>query len=365
MAKNEGKILIALSGGGTGGPVVPLLNVAKVLGCRHPEVEFLFFGTARGPEVSLVANEQNNLRIKYLAIGAGKFRRYFSWRNFSDFFVLGGAFFQSLYLLAKYRPRVIFTVGAFVAVPPAWAARLLGIPVFMHQQDIRPGLANQLIAPFSASKTVAFEKSLADYRGAVWIGIPVDEREMSEAPKNVAATRDRYHLSADKPLLLITGGGTGAESLNELVLASLPLINNCQIIHLSGDGKKRAENDDNYQSFAFLPHTEILKLIAASDLVVSRCGLSTLTELSLLAKPAILIPMPKSHQEENAALFSEAALVLSQEQLTPAALAENIQKLLADKKQAALFSEEIKKIIKPGAAEFLAEKIYEYSRKKN
>ena len=99
--------------------------------------------------------------------------------------------------------------------------------------------------------------------------------------------------------------------------------------------------------------------------MVSRCGLSTLTELSLLAKPAILIPMPKSHQEENAALFSEAALVLSQEQLTPAALAENIQKLLADKKQAALFSEEIKKIIKPGAAEFLAEKIYEYSRKKN
>lgn len=120
MANKTNKILIALSGGGTGGPVVPLLNVARVLKRRHSEVEFLFFGTISGPELSLVKNEESALNIKYLTIQSGKFRRYFSWRNFSDLFLIIFAFFQALFLLAKYRPQAFFLLAAL------WQCHRLG-----------------------------------------------------------------------------------------------------------------------------------------------------------------------------------------------------------------------------------------------
>ncbi|MCX6795752.1 MAG: UDP-N-acetylglucosamine--N-acetylmuramyl-(pentapeptide) pyrophosphoryl-undecaprenol N-acetylglucosamine transferase [Candidatus Falkowbacteria bacterium] len=359
------KILIALSGGGTGGPVVPLLSVARVLAREHPEVEFIFFGTADGPEVSLVENETKNFSIKYLKISSGKLRRYFSWRNFFDIFSIVFAFGQSFYYLIKYRPRVLLSVGAFVAVPPACAAWLLRIPVFMHQQDFRPGLANQLIAPLASLKTVAFEKSVADYSRAQWIGNPADDEELSIAVRGTDAICKKYHLNKKRPVILVTGGGTGADFLNNLVVSSLPKLSDFQVIHLSGEGKERAKNSEAYQSYGFLPHSEIIGLMAVSDLVISRCGLSTLTEISLLAKPAILVPMPNSHQEDNAKIFSEAAFVLDQKSLTVDNFVSHVHQILNDKAELVRMSSAIKKIVKPGAANFLADKIYEYSGKKS
>ena len=366
MSNKEKKTLIALSGGGTGGPVVPLLNVARVLKRRHPEVDFLFFGTISGPELSLVKNEEAALGIKYLAIQSGKFRRYFSWRNFTDLFLIIFAFFQSLFLLIKNRPQVLFSAGGFVAVPPAWAARILGIPVLMHQQDYRPGLANKMIAPVASSKTVTFEKSLQDYKNAVWIGNPLDEEELQNAQNNLAQTKEQYHLNNSLPVILITGGGTGADYLNNLVQESKDALREkFQIIHLCGTGKGKIDSEDNYQAYDFLPHAEIIKLMALSDLIISRCGLGTLSEISLLAKPAILIPIPDSHQEDNANLFKDASVVLSQKELSAELFIEKINQLFGDKEELNRISTEVKKMIKPGAAEFLAEKIYEYSRQKN
>ena len=366
MANKTNKILIALSGGGTGGPVVPLLNVARVLKRRHSEVEFLFFGTISGPELSLVKNEESALNIKYLTIQSGKFRRYFSWRNFSDLFLIIFAFFQAFFLLIKYRPRALFSAGGFVAVPPAWAAKILGIPVLMHQQDSRPGLANKMIAPVASSRTVTFEKSLQDYKKALWIGNPLDEEELRNAQENLAQTKEKYHLTNSLPIILVTGGGTGADYLNNLVQESRTVLQEkFQIIHLCGSGKRKADDGINYQAYDFLPHAEIIKLMALSDLIISRCGLGTLSEISLLAKPAILIPIPDSHQEDNANLFKDASVVLSQKELSAELFIEKINQLFGDKEELNRISTEVKKMIKPGAAEFLAEKIYEYSRQKN
>ena len=366
MKNNSGKILVALSGGGTGGPVVPLLSVARVLKRQHQEVKFLFFGTVFGPERSFVKDEENSLEIKYLAIRSGKLRRYFSWRNFSDLFFIVFAFFQSLFLLIKYRPKALFSVGGFVAVSPAWAAKILGIPVLMHQQDSRPGLANKMIAPVASSRTVTFEKSLQDYKNAIWIGNPIDEEEIKNAQDSLTQTREKYNLTNSLPIVLVTGGGTGAGYLNNLISESqAALCEKFQIVHLCGNGKKETENKVNYQAYDFLPHQEIIKLMAVSDLVISRCGLGTLSELSLLAKPAILIPIPESHQEDNAELFKGVSLVLNQKEINTNLFVEKVSQLLEDKEELNRMSKEIKKLIKSGAAEFLAEKIYEYSRKKN
>jgi UDP-N-acetylglucosamine--N-acetylmuramyl-(pentapeptide) pyrophosphoryl-undecaprenol N-acetylglucosamine transferase len=366
MAKKSKKIIIALSGGGTGGPVIPLLNILRVIKRHHPQVEFIFFGTINGPEVSLIEDERENLDIDYLKIYSGKWRRYLSWRNFLDPLLIILAFFQSLFLLLKYRPKVFFSAGAFVAVPPAWAAKFLGIPVFMHQQDLRPGLANKLIAPIASLKTVTFEKSLADYPQAIWLGNPVNQEELSSAILAKQDTFRKYHLKNNLPVILVTGGRTGADFFNNLILDSLKkLTPNFQIVHLSGDGKKRGGEMLNYQSYDFLAHSELLKLMAASDLVVSRCGLSTLTELAFLGKPAILIPMPNSHQEDNAEVFSSAAIILKQQQLNVDIFVQTICELFKDPSEILRMSQEIKTLIKPGAAEFLAEKIYEYSGEKN
>ncbi len=366
MEKDKGKILVALSGGGTGGPVVPLLSVARVLVRWHPEFMFLFIGTNGGPEAKMVEDEKDNLDICYFKIISGKLRRYFSWRNFIDPFLIVFSFFQSLFILAKYRPKVFLAAGAFVSVPPAWAARILGIPVLMHQQDVRPGLANQLIAPFASLKTVTFKKSLKDYSNAVWIGNPVDEQEISLALERLEETRKKYQLNNLLPVILVTGGGTGADFFNDLILENQEdFCSKFQIIHLSGTGKKRSEPKTNYQSHDFLSHSEILKLMAASDLVVSRCGLGTLTELSLLSKPSILIPIPNSHQEENAQLFVGASLVLAQENLSSKDFLEKVVQLMDNQEELKRMGKEINKLSKLGAADFLAEKIYEYSRKKN
>lgn len=366
MKNKETKIIVALSGGGTGGPVVPLLNVARVLKREHSDINFIFFGTNSGPEFSMVNDEKNLLDISYLAISSGKFRRYFSLHNFFDFFKIILGFFQSLYLLLKYRPKALFAAGAFVAVAPAWAAKILGIPVLMHQQDVRPGLANQLIAPIASLRTVTFENSLNDYKNAVWIGNPIDEKEIAMAQLEREATRTEYGLNHNLPIILVTGGGTGADYLNSLVVEnSATLCEKFQIVHLSGSGKKGAELNKNYHPYNFLSHKELLKLMALSDLVISRCGLGTLSELSLLSKPAILIPIPNSHQEDNAKLFESSSVVLSQKEIDFNLFTELVSKLMADEKEINRMSGEINKIMKTGSAEYLAEKIYEYSRKKD
>ncbi|MBU4014724.1 glycosyltransferase, partial [Patescibacteria group bacterium] len=169
MQKNIKKIL--LTGGGTGGSVAPLLAISDV-GCRMSDVgkfKFTWIGTRNGVEKQMVQKEN----IKFISIASGKFRRYFSIKNFIDLFKIIFAFFQSLAILIKEKPALVMSAGSFVSVPVVWAAWLLRVPVLIHQQDVRHGLANKLMAPFANVITVTFEKSLADYgKKAVWTGNP-------------------------------------------------------------------------------------------------------------------------------------------------------------------------------------------------
>ena len=137
----------------------------------------------------------------------------------------------------------------------------------------------------------------------------------------------------------------------------------CQIVHLTGYGKKTAADikNDNYQSFEFLDQNEVLRLMAAADLVVSRCGLGVLTELSALGKAAILIPMPHSHQEDNAGFFKDraAAVVLDQDNLSADSLSSEIKKIISDAKLRGGLSQNIIKVMKPLAAQNIAAIIWE------
>ncbi len=354
MTQNNKKIKIILSGGGTGGSVVPLLAVAQELekNCDF-SFDFLWVGTKNGPEKKMV----KEAGIYFQAINSGKLRRYFSWENFLDIFRVFWGVWESLFLIFKYKPDIVLSAGAFVSVPLAYAAWAWRVPIIIHQQDARPGLANKLMAPVARVVTVAFEKSLKDYgKRAVWVGNPV--RESLKLDISPGEARGRLGLKKDMPTCLIMGGGTGALALNKLVLESLNEITCfCQIIHITGKGKMfNLEKHNNYYVFEFLRERELALAYSSADLVISRCGMGALTELSFLAKPTILIPMPDSHQEDNARIFAKAraTIVLDQKTLNSQEFVLNIKKILKNKKLRQDLSHNISKVIKRGSSNEIA-----------
>lgn len=346
---------ILLTGGGTGGSVTPLLAAHERLKEHFPNATFVFVGSKAGIEQALV----EEAGIPFRGISSGKWRRYIDARNVIDPWYVAKGFVSSLGIMVNVRPHIVLSAGSYVSVPVVAAARFHRIPVVVHQQDCRKGLANRLMTPFATKITVTFQKSLHDFpKGkTVWTGNPV-RRSIVEAQAERA-----YHtfgLEKGLPTLLILGGGTGALHLNAIVDQSLAeLTEMCQIIHVAGKGKNifqprtlskefqphyrgllddREEHTprdgvrfDRYHVSEFLTD-EIGDAIAVADLVATRAGLGTLTELSALGKSAIVIPIADSHQEANAALFSNAgaAITLSEKTLTPQIFANHVKQLLSN-----------------------------------
>lgn len=337
---------IVLTGGGTGGSVTPLLALAD----KFDKNNLLWIGTENGLEKNIIEGEG----IRFISIKSGKLRRYFDWKNFSDLFLIIIGFFQSLAVLLRLKPRLVLTAGSFVSVPVVWAAWILRIPVLIHQQDARPGLANKLMAPFAKIITVTFEKSIKDYgKKAVWTGNPV--RRSLEVPRNKKQETNHFDLNNNIPTILILGGGTGSVAINKLVEESLDeLMKFCQVIHVAGRGKMPSHGGDkNYKNFEFLSTEQLAEAYAISDIVISRAGMGALTELSYLGKPAIIIPMPDSHQEDNAKIFeeNEAAIILDQKDLKSDTFLQEIRDFLNNKEMKERLSGNIRKVIKNGADE--------------
>lgn len=343
---------IILSGGGTGGSVTPLLQIYREL---KYEFDFLFIGTHQGIEKDLVKKEA----IEYQSISSGKLRRYFSLLNFIDIFKIFIAFWQALFLLKKEKPDLIISAGGFVAVPLSVASWFWRIPIIVHQQDVVPGLANKIMAKFAKIVTVTFESSLHDYGNkARWIG------NLGPDLKNFSANRaeilEKYHIKTSHlPLILVIGGGTGSSFINQLIAQSIQdLLIFTRVLHVSGRAERSEEKkiaNENYQKIDFIFHQDLLNLMLEADLVVSRCGLGALTELSFFKKPAILIPMPDSHQEINAQEFDKlkSAKILSEKNLRPDIFINEVKNVLHNPDLKNRLSANISLVIKNGNAEMI------------
>jgi UDP-N-acetylglucosamine--N-acetylmuramyl-(pentapeptide) pyrophosphoryl-undecaprenol N-acetylglucosamine transferase len=325
---------ILLVGGGTAGSVSPLLAVMEKIKLENLHAKFLFVGGKNGPE-KLMAEYA---KIKFVSISAGKWRRYFSLKNLVAPILVGAGFLQSLKILKEFKPNVVFGTGSFVQVPLIWAAKFLKIPVVLHQQDLIPSFANSLCQMAANKITVTFEDSLLDFSSGigifkkpilekvVWTGNPFRE-DLRSFTK--AQGLKYFGLRENMPTLLVLGGGTGAEFLNNLIFESLPVLTKTvQIIHSTGLGKIKNIKTENYRAFEFI--SEMGKAYASSDIVLCRAGLSTITELSNLEKVSIIVPIPDSHQEINAEFLAKykASLTTRQQTLTSGILTSVIRKLL-------------------------------------
>lgn len=291
MEKNIKKVLLA--GGGTLGSVSPLLAVAEKY-----EADYLFIGSEDGPERKLLEKVDMN----FVSISSGKLRRYFDWQNIVDIFKVKLGFFQSLKILFKYKPDIVLTAGSFVAVPVAWAAWFLRIPVIVHQQDIQVGLANKLMAPIAKKITVTFKDQTKDF----------NHKKVVVTGNPVRSIKDNTEY---KPIVVITGGGKGARSMNDFVNKFIPLLlEKYEVHHLLGnsnwDQKYEAEG---YFAYKFISQG-MINLLSQADIIISRSGMSLITEAASLKKALVLVPIPDSHQERNANFFAKnnAAIVVRQ-----------------------------------------------------
>lgn len=323
---------IVLSGGGSLGPVTPLLALAEAWRVRDPGVEFVWVGTPHGPEREVVTRAG----IRFLELPVARLPRYISVEGALLPLRLGQAFARAAMILQEEKPNMVISAGGYTAVPLVIAGWFSRVPSWIHQQDVTTLLSNRLCAPFASLITVAWERSLPHFSKTktTWIGNPV-------RPSVLRGSRARALAAfglADRPTVLVLGGGGGASWLNKAMREIGPsLIERANVIHLTGVGKldERLKSIGGGYVARELLVEEMSDVLVAADLVVCRAGMATITELAALQKPAILVPLPDSPQEANAAALDDAhaAVVLSQAFADAARLNQAIISLLDDGKE--------------------------------
>ncbi len=305
-------------GGGTLGSVSPLLAVAEDAREQKAGHDVRFWGTAGGPERAVV----ESAGFAFTTLRCGKLRRYFSWANFAAPFLTLAGVAQGWRRLGQWRPDVVLAAGSFCAVPAVWAAWLRRIPVAVHHQDVAVGLANRLMFPFARVVTTVFGGRPGLPRRAAVTGNPVRRPfRVAMAEEERAVARLRLGLGGDLPVVAIVGGSSGASSLNDLAVRSLPLLREfCQVLHVTGAGKDvLLGQHDGYRALPFVAEAGAMaEILSVAAVVVSRAGMGSLSELSALGATAVLVPLP-GHQQLNAAWVANAggASVVDQATATP------------------------------------------------
>ncbi len=320
---------IVLTGGGTAGHVMPHLAILPEM--QRAGWQILYIGSS-GIEKKLASGAG----IAFYTISAGKLRRYLSLQNFFDLFKVGLGFLQSLWGLWRFKPDLVFSKGGFVGVPVALAAKLLGIPVLIHESDLTPGLANRIVSRFAAKIMYSFpesEKYLPRSK-AVHTGTPI-RSDLGSGDKFKARQLCGFAGEAEKKVVLVAGGSLGAAAINDVIAQNLThLTERYQWIHLTGQGKRTVLNQPGYASFEYLG-SELKDVLALADFVVCRGGANSIFEFLALKKPMLIVPLEKGSrgdQIDNAKSFAKMgwAHVLYEKDLSAASLLTALTKLEDD-----------------------------------
>ena len=325
---------IVLTGGGTLGHVTP--HLALIPRLREEGYEIHYIGTENGMEADKMRSVPG---VTYHAVKSGKLRRYFSWQNFTDpFRVMAGAV-KSARLMGQIRPNVVFSKGGFVAVPVVFGAWVHRIPVLCHESDLTPGLANKLCKPFAKRFATTFPEC-AEALGpkAEMTGTPL-------RPELFSGTREKglklLGFDGSKPVLLMMGGSSGAQSVNKALREALPVLTeHFDVAHLCGKGNldESLQGRKGYTQIEFLD-ADLPDALACSDLVLSRAGANALCEFQALGKPMLLVPYPKGasrgDQILNARSLEKRGLchVLAQEEMTAETLTEAVMETWKDRER--------------------------------
>lgn len=318
---------ILFTGGGTLGSVTPLIAVANQLRRIQPSWRLTWIGTDDGPERRFIEP-----MMEFQSIPSVKFRRYWSIKTLRDFIRTPRVYLAAQRLVKNIHPNIMIGAGGYVSVPVGYAAKRVGARIMIHQPDVNPGLANRLLAPIVDQVTVTFTQTRPKFPASktVVTGNPV-RFELSQV--DPIRARQKYSISRDRPLIVVIGGGTGAAGMNVLIEQTrLELDPKIVLFHLTGAHRGAADQTTNSYISRSTIWDGLEDLLAAATLVISRGGIGTLSELSLLSKPTIVIPIPHSHQVDNAKALEQQQAVLIQDQLKadPKKFATEIMELVSN-----------------------------------
>ena len=365
---------ILFTGSGTGGHVYPLVAIAREIRRIYPKKDLEFFHLGPKDDFSHILLSQEDFILK--TIVSGKLRRYFDFKNFIDIlFKIPFGFIQSLFIILKIKPDLVFSKGGSGSIAVTCAARILRIPVFIHESDVVPGLSNQKAAKWAKKIFTSFEKTeYFDLEKITVTGNPI-RKEILDGDKKIA--EEIFSLSLTKPIFLIMGGSQGAEKINDFVLLILNnLLKDYEIIHVTGtQNLKQTSNEalviedtdlqKYYHPIGFLDEEKIKHAYKAADLIISRAGSGSIFEIAAVGKPSILVPLPSAagnHQAKNAYAYAEngAAMVIEQENLTPNFFIENVELLLLHPEKLEAMKQAALAFAKPLAARSVAREILEF-----
>lgn len=338
---------ILFTGGGTGGHFYPIIAVAEAIsdlaiseGFPEPQ---LYFASDNPIDAAMLLEK----RLQYVEVGAGKRRTYASIQNVIDSFKTFFGIFVALWKLFRIYPDVVFGKGGYASFPIIFAARILRIPVVIHESDSVPGRVNAWAGKFARYVAVSYPDAAAAFPHqdrVAYTGQPIRKDLLKPVDVDV---RQSFNLPQDKPIILVLGGSQGAQAINDVLIDILPtLLNDAIVIHQAGEAnlewvRMRATgaigehpNAANYMPYGHIDSQTLRAFGAASSIVVSRAG-STIFEIAMWGKPSILIPLPLAHgdhQRVNAYAYTRtgASIVLEQSNLKSSILNTTIWKILND-----------------------------------
>jgi UDP-N-acetylglucosamine--N-acetylmuramyl-(pentapeptide) pyrophosphoryl-undecaprenol N-acetylglucosamine transferase len=308
--------------------------------------------------------------VPFHVVSVGKLRRYWDWQNVPDLVwrAPAGAM-QSIGLLRRIRPQLVFATGGFVALPVALAARLCGIPVVVHEQTSVLGLANRIAGRFAQRIALTFPIA-GGHVPADRVTVTGNPLRPELASGSRAEACRLFGLDPAAPIVYVTGGAQGAHTINRTVGAILPeLLAHAQVIHQSGDNAVTGDRawlaergaalpDRLGARYALVPYVgaELAHVYAAADLVIGRAGAGTVNECCHLGRPAVYVPLPGASGDEqmvNARMVEAAggAVVIPQAALTEAALLGTVAALLADPPGLAAMGERARSLAVPDASD--------------
>ena len=345
---------ILFAGGGTLGPVTPLLAVARRMKKMDSSVDFAWAGTQEGPEREVVERE----RIPFSAIPTAKLPRYFSFEIFSwpsRYFAARRAAGE---LLDRVKPSLVVGAGGFTQVPVIIEAAKRKIPCAIHQLDAEPGLSNRAIAKKCVSVTTSFAYEQSPFGSK--------KTERTATPCRFAGVRmpdrhagaERFFLDPNKQTVFAFGGGTGSIAINDaLRQMKSRLLPNIQIIHQTGKGKRLHDAPERgYAVSELFDEQDMLFAYAAADVVVCRAGLGTFSDLATFQKAAISTPIPGSQMEQNIAALKEGIFPLTQSDHFVDDLYAAIMQLLGDENRRVFLGKTLHALLPTDDGSALAEK---------
>lgn len=363
MNKNGKRIII--SGGGTGGHLFPAIAIAQALEKLVPDARILFVGAEGKIEERKVPDAGYDIEL----LPVTRFARKLSFKNISFFFKLFKSMRKAKKIIKKFKPDVAVGVGGYASGPVLRAAGKKGVPTLIQEQNSYPGITNRLLAKRAEKICVAYhgtERFFPEEK-IIFTGNPIrKDLENMSVSENEAAVH--FGLDPEKKIILSLGGSGGARSINNAIAGSLDKIARSDVQLIWQTGKfyyqsSKAEADKvaapNVKVTAFINRMDLA--YKAADLVISRAGAGTISELSLLKKPALLVPSPnvaEDHQTKNAqALVNINAAVLVKDNETEMQLVPKALNLVSDDKQLEMLAHNIEKTAVKNSAERIANEV--------